>query len=69
MRFIGLDPWPQAVPLIEIGFRGATFDLHNWGEFTGFSFETPDSLSLSFRHWAPDGGPGDEGTVIRLRID
>jgi hypothetical protein len=68
MRFEGLDPWPEAVPLIEIQAHGSSFDLHNWGEFDGFSFETPDSLSFSFRHWRPDGDPGAEGTVIRLRF-
>jgi hypothetical protein len=68
MRFDNLDPWPEAVPLIEIRSRGSTFDLHNWGEFVGFGFETPDSLSLSFLYARPDGEPGDEGTVIRLRF-
>jgi hypothetical protein len=68
MRFDNLDPWPEAVPLIELEFQGSTFDLHNWGEFVGFSFETPDSLSVSFRHWRPDGDPGEEGTVIRMRF-
>jgi hypothetical protein len=49
MRFENLDPWPEAVPLIELEYQGSTLDLHNWGEFVGFSFETPDSLSLSGR--------------------
>ena len=68
MRFNDIDPWPEAVPLIELRSEGSTFDLHNWGEFDGFCFETPDSLSLSFRYWRPEGDPGEEGTVIRLRF-
>jgi hypothetical protein len=68
MRFENLDPWPEAVPLIELEFQGSTLDLHNWGEFVGFSFEAPDSLSVRFRHWAPDGDPGEEGTAIGMRF-
>ena len=68
MRFENLDPWPEAVPLIELVVQGSTFDLHNWGEFVGFSFETPDSLSVRFRHWGPDGDRGEQGTAIGMRF-
>lgn len=49
MNFVGLRAWEEREPCIEVSLTdGPTVDLHNWGRFLGFAWQSKGLLALHF---------------------
>ena len=67
MKFTGCNPLKSLEPVIELSSNGKDWDLHNVGEFLGFSYKSKERiLFLEWKYFDEDGKPLNQLCILEF---
>ncbi|MCL5061877.1 MAG: hypothetical protein M0Z70_11465 [Nitrospiraceae bacterium] len=58
MKFTGCEPLKSLEPIIELSYGAKEWDLHNIGEFQGFSYNNKEKIVImDWKYFDEEGNP------------